>query len=158
MQFDPLKRRKPSQSPPPPAAAARQWMIVAFVLCIAAVARLIAAYLLPDQSALMKDVAIFRESAQQLFSNFEMESLYHMPLYPAFIGVFGRGQLAADIALSLVSVWLVYALSLELFSDRLAALFTAIAAALYPPLSFFAVLGMSETLFTTLVLAAFLCW
>jgi 4-amino-4-deoxy-L-arabinose transferase-like glycosyltransferase len=89
-----------------------------------------------------------------------MGNLYQMPLYPLLIAVTGPGiaQLAADIVLSAISVWLVYALMDALFADPYARIFAAAAAACYPPLIYFSVVGLSETLFITLVLAAFLCW
>ena len=138
----------------------RNWLVVAIILGMAAILRVIAANILPDQGSLLSDVAVYRDSARQLFSDFKITTIFQMPLYPALIGIAGsgRGQLAADVALSVVSVWLVYALSLELFADRRAAILTAVAAAFYLPLIFFAVVGLSETLFMTLILAAFLCW
>ena len=84
-----------------------------------------------------------------------------MPLYPLLIAVTGAGlgQLAADIALSVVTVWLIYALTFELFADRLAAAGRrALIAACYLPFAFFAVVGSPETLFIALMLGAFLAW
>jgi 4-amino-4-deoxy-L-arabinose transferase-like glycosyltransferase len=142
------------------AEKSRQWLLVVVILFAAAAVRLLAAAVLPDQGTLLPDVAIYRESARQLFADFKMSSIFQMPLYPALIGVFGPGvgQHAIDIALSVITVWLIYELSLELFADRRAAILASIAAACYPPLIYFAVVGLSETLFITLVLAAFLCW
>ncbi len=138
----------------------RKWLHIATILGIAAIVRVIAANILPDQGSLLPDAAIYRESARQLFSDFKLTTSFQMPLYSTLIGIIGPGpmQLAADIALSVLTVWLVYALSVELFADRRAAILAAIAAAIYPPLIFFAVVGLSETLFITLILAAFLCW
>ena len=81
-----------------------------------------------------------------------------MPLYPLLIAMSGpgAGQLGADITLSVLSVWLVYALSNQLFADQHARIFSAAAAACYPPFIFFSVVGLSETLFITLILSAFL--
>src|SRR4029079_9103275 len=80
--------------------------------------------------------------------------------YPLLIAVTGPGlgQLGTDIALSVTSVWLVYALADELFAEQYARLLAATATACYPPFIFFSVVGLTETLFIALVLAAFLYW
>ncbi len=85
---------------------------------------------------------------------------FQMPLYPVLIEIFGpgKGQLTANLTLSVVSVRLIYTLAYEVFADWQVAIFSAIAAAFYPPLIYFAVVGLSETLFITFILAAFLCW
>jgi len=134
--------------------------IVLGILGLAAALRIIAAILIPDQSQALVDAIAYRESAAQLLKNWQMLNPYQMPLYPLLIAVTGPGtaQLGADIALSVISVWLVYALTDELFADPWARIFAGAAAACYPPLIFFAVVGLSETLFVTLTLAAFLCW
>lgn len=130
------------------------------VLVCAIAVRLIAAAILPDQGSLLLDAAVYRDAATQLIGSGRIGSLYIMPLYPALIAVVGAGtgQLVADIMLSTLSVWLVHALALELFRDTAVAILAAIVAAFYPPLVFFAVVGLSETLFIALVLGAFLCW
>ena len=131
------------------------------ILGVAALLRVTAAVVLPDQGALLVDAGSYRDLARNLIEHGVIAGIfYQMPLYPVMIALtgFGIGQLAADIALSVVSVWLVYANALELFGDRLAALVAAAMAACYPPLIFFAVVGLSETLFITMLLAAFLCW
>jgi hypothetical protein len=131
------------------------------ILGVAALLRVAAAVLLPDQGALLVDAGSYRDLARGLIENGVISGgFYQMPLYTVMIGLtgFGWGQLAADIALSVVSVWLVHAIAFELFADRMAALLAAAAAACYPPLIFFAVVGLSETLFVTMLLAAYLCW
>ena len=134
--------------------------IVLGILGVAALLRVIAAIMIPDQSAALVDALAYRDSAVQLLKSWQMLNPYQMPLYPLLIAITGPGvtQLGADIALSVLSVWLVYALTDALFADPYARIFAAAAAACYPPLIFFAVVGLSETLFITLVLAAFLCW
>jgi 4-amino-4-deoxy-L-arabinose transferase-like glycosyltransferase len=141
-------------------AAAERNMLLA-VLGVAAMLRIAAATMLPDQSALLPDAASYRALASSLIANGVIAGDFHqMPLYPIMIALtgFGWGQLAADIALSVVSVWLIYAITAELFGDKVAALLAAAGAACYPPLIFFAVVGLSETLFIAMLLAAFLCW
>jgi hypothetical protein len=83
-----------------------------------------------------------------------------MPLYPATIAMLGPGwmQILADIALSCAMVWLVANLALVLFEDRAIALAAALAAAIYPPSIYFSIVGLTETLFTTLIVAAYVCW
>jgi 4-amino-4-deoxy-L-arabinose transferase-like glycosyltransferase len=131
------------------------------ILGVAAVLRVVVAVMLPDQSALLVDAESYRDLARGLIENGVISGdFFHMPLYPAMIALssFGWGQLAIDIVLSVVAVWLVFAIAIELFADRVAALLAAAAAACYPPLIFFAVVGLSETLFIAALLAAFLYW
>lgn len=142
------------------AAVRRESWIVGGILAAAAVARVIAAAVVPDQSVWLPDVTSYRDSAAQLLQQWRISNPYQMPLYPLLIALAGAGygQAALDIALSVLTVWLVYALARELFNDRSAAIIAGVAAACYPPLIFYAVAGLSETLFVTLVLAAFLFW
>ena len=130
------------------------------ILLLAAALRVIAANMIPDQSQLLRDVLDYRDSAEHFLKTGMLINWYEMPLYPLLIAVTGpgTGQLVADIALSVVSVWLVYALTDHLFANQHARLFSALVAACYPPLIFFSVVGLSETLFIALILAAFLCW
>jgi 4-amino-4-deoxy-L-arabinose transferase-like glycosyltransferase len=134
--------------------------VIIAILLLAAALRLIAANVIPDQSQILPDVPDYRYSAEHFIKTGLMVNWYQMPLYPLLIAITGPGfgQLAADITLSVISVWLIYALTDELFADQCARMFSALAAACYPPLIFFSVVGLSETLFIALVLAAFLCW
>jgi 4-amino-4-deoxy-L-arabinose transferase-like glycosyltransferase len=134
--------------------------IVIAILALAALVRGVAAIVLPDQGAVLHDIASYREAAKILASQWQMVDPTQMPLYPLLIAVTGPGvgQLAADIALSVVTVWLIYALTFELFADRLAAAAAGIMAACYLPFAFFAVVGLAETLFIALMLGAFLAW
>ena len=86
------------------------------------------------------------------------------PLYPLFlaahIALFGRALepiFATQTALSLLNVALVYLLALQLGGGRRAAGIAALLAALYLPLAIYAQLLLSETLFITLLLGAFVC-
>jgi len=140
---------------------ARSERIVVFaILGLAAVLRVAAAIVLPDQSHALLDAVSYRDSAAHLLQTWQIGNLFQMPLYPLLIAITGPGlgQLGADIALSVTSVWLVYELADDLFADEYARLFAAAATACYPPLIFFSVVGLSETLFIALVLAAFLYW
>lgn len=143
-----------------PVSARSERGALAAILVLASVLRLVAAIAIPDQTQLLTDAAAYRDSAAQLLQQWRLANLYQMPLYPLLIAVTGPGigQLLADIILSVGSVWLVCALTQELFADRLATIFAGLAAACYPPLIFFSVVGLSETLYITLILTAFLGW
>jgi len=134
--------------------------ILAAILAVAALVRVVVAVVLPDQGALLHDIASYRGAATTLALRWQIPDPTQMPLYPMLIAVTGAGlgQLAADIALSVVTVWLIYALTFELFADRLAAAAAGLIAACYLPFAFFAVVGLSETLFIALTLGAFLAW
>jgi hypothetical protein len=138
----------------------RERIIIAAILLLAVILRVIAAIVIPDQSSLLPDAIAYRDSAAQLLKHWQMTNPYQMPLYPLLIAVTGPGigQLTADISLSVISVWLVSALTQELFADQCTTIFAGAAAACYPPLIFFSVVGLSETLYITLILAAFLFW
>jgi hypothetical protein len=135
-------------------------IIIAAILVLAVVLRVIAAVVIPDQSQSLHDVSDYRDTATELLQHWRITNPYQMPLYPLLIAVTGPeiGQLAVDIGLSVISVWLVCALTKELFAEQYATIFAGVAAACYPPLIFFSVVGLSETLFITLILAAFLFW
>ena len=135
-------------------------LAVVAIMALAIVSRVIAAIVIPDQSHLLVDAITYRASAVELFQHGHMASAFEMPLYPLLIAITGPGQgeLAADISLSIFLVWIVATLTQELFDDRLAALFAGLMTACYPPLVFMSVVGLSETLFITLVFAAFLNW
>jgi 4-amino-4-deoxy-L-arabinose transferase-like glycosyltransferase len=143
-----------------PVNAKNERAIIFGILGLAVALRVVAAIAIPDQSHALVDAVAYRDSAALLLKNWQMSNLYQMPLYPLLIAITGPGiaQLVADIVLSVISVWLVYALTGELFADAYSRIFACAAAACYPPLVFFAVVGLSETLFITLVLAAFLYW
>ncbi|MGH6685057.1 MAG: hypothetical protein ACRECA_14260 [Pseudolabrys sp.] len=129
------------------------------ILALALVLRLVAAMVLPDQGAKILDAVQYRDAASQLLHG---EAIYHyfMPLYPALIALTGPGwgQLLADIFLSTALIWIVHELTLAIFADTAAAVLAALWVAVYPQFIFFAVVGLSETLFMALFACAFLCW
>jgi 4-amino-4-deoxy-L-arabinose transferase-like glycosyltransferase len=133
---------------------------VAGILAAAVAVRVIVALALPDQGAALPDIQSYRESADSLVASLRMIDPTQMPLYPLLTTLTGPGlgQLVADIALSVVTVWLIYSLTFELFADRIAALAAGAIAACYLPFAFFAAVGLSETLFIALMLGAFLAW
>lgn len=128
------------------------------ILMMALVLRLIAAIAVPDQH--FGDAEEYRIAGAALWASGNLQQPLFMPLYPALVGLTGGGwgQKLMDIALSVVTVALVHQITLSVFKDRAAAALAALATAVYPFFIFYAVVGLTETLFITLILAAFLCW
>jgi hypothetical protein len=116
--------------------------------------RLAAAVLLPDQN--FPDAVLYREQARQLWQHFTFDDPYRMPLYQILMALTGPGwgSLALDILLSTAAIWSSLQLSLALFADAVTALVTAFAMAVYPYFIFYAVVGLTETLFITLLQSA----
>jgi|ERR1035437_587299 4-amino-4-deoxy-L-arabinose transferase-like glycosyltransferase len=135
----------------------RRQLLVA-ILLFAVILRLTAAFLLPDQN--FGDAFGYRQFGRDLWSSGMLGTPYWMPLYPALVGLTGAGwgQMALDIALSTIAVWLIYRLALVVFADDAAALLAAFMIAIYPYFIFYAVVGLTESLFIALLLGAFLCW
>ena len=128
------------------------------ILVLGLVLRLAAAALLPEQN--LPDAMFYREQARQLWQHLTFDDPYHMPLYQILIALTGpgRGSLMLDILVSTATIWLTFELSLALFDDARTALVTALAMAVYPYFIFYAVVGLTETLFMALLLAAYVCW
>jgi hypothetical protein len=138
----------------------RTALMLLVIFAAAVMVRAVAAWVLPYQSALLPDAAAFRAAAKTLANEGRITDIYRMPGYPLLILLVGAGtgQLIADILLSSFAACIVYLLSLEVFKDRAIAALAGLGAALYPPLIYFAVVGLSETLFLTLVMLAFYAW
>lgn len=132
--------------------------VLLVILMLALALRVTAAFLLPDQH--FSDAEGYREAAKSLWATGRIGSSVIMPLYPALVAIVGAGwgQLSFDIVLSTAMVALVYQLTLAIFPDRVAAALAALATAFYPYFIFYAVVGLTETLFIVLLLGAFLCW
>ena len=139
-------------------AASRLTLIAILVTAFAL--RVLAAAIVPDQSVLLGDAVAYREVGKSLWATGQMNALYFMPLYPALVAVFGPGwpQLLIDIALSTVLVWLIYELTDAIFASKRAAILAGAVAAVYPYFIFYSIVGLTETLFMVLLLAAYLCW
>lgn len=144
-------------SPPPDVMLDRAFVAI---LVLALVARVVAAVALPDQALQLPDATAFRDAAFNFLKDWQLHDPFRMPLYPMLIAITQGGavQTAADIAIATCAVALIYLLALEVMKDRAIAILAGLAAALYPPFVFFAVVGLSETMFLTLVLAAFYGW
>ncbi|MFY9684448.1 MAG: hypothetical protein WAJ88_01500, partial [Pseudolabrys sp.] len=128
------------------------------ILAVSLVLRIAAAMLLPQQ--IIPDALLYREQAGQLWQSFSFDDPYRMPLYQILTALTGPGwhSLSLDVFLSTAAIWLSFQLSLALFEDAVTALVTALATAVYPFFIFYAVVGLTETLFITLLLAAYVCW
>jgi 4-amino-4-deoxy-L-arabinose transferase-like glycosyltransferase len=127
------------------------------ILALAFVVHVVVLALLPGQQ--FPDAQSYRTAASEFRAWRLMVNNEIMPLYPLLVAVVGDGwgQKFADLALSLASIWLVYAIALRIFRDETMALVAALFCAVWPHFVFFAAVGLTETLFITLVLAAFLC-
>ena len=145
-----------NETPPETHRFVRIGALLAIVLCVAVAIRMLAYYLLPQQP--LPDAISYQTAAKELFEQGSISNHTIMPFYSLLIMLSGNrlGQAAMDIGLSIVNVWLCYKLTLALFGDRVAGLVAAAVAALYPFMIFYAVVGLSENLFVTLILAAFL--
>lgn len=142
--------------------AARKKLAEAPILPIAIVLalglRIAAAIVLPDQH--FPDSASYRLGAASLWTTGRISETLVMPLYPVLIGLTGPGwgQVTLDVLLSAALVWLVHRVVLTMFGDRAAAALAALATSIYPFFIFYAVVGVTETLYITLLLGTFDCW
>ncbi len=130
------------------------------ILVAAFALRVFAAVIVPDQSVMLADAVAYREVGKSLWATGQLNGLYFMPLYPALVAVAGPGwpQLLIDITLSTVLVWLIYELTDVIFPSKRAAVLAAAIAAIYPYFIFYSIVGVTETLFMVLVLAAYVSW
>lgn len=138
-------------------AAARRAMTV--ILAVAAAVRIAVWIALPDQSANLPDAATYRSAAQDILGLRLIGIPNVMPFYPLLIAATGgipTLQVAADMVLSVATVWLIAQIVLAITHDRLAALAAAAIWALYPPAVFYVPVGLTETLFMFLLLLGFL--
>lgn len=132
--------------------------ILTAILVAAFVARVVVAFLLPDQG--FPDAQGYRDAGLEFWRTFHIGPSNIMPLYPILVGITGAGsgQFLLDAALSTLAVWLIDRLALALFADEIVAIVAAAVAAIYPYFIFYAAVGLTEPLFIALLLAAFLSW
>jgi 4-amino-4-deoxy-L-arabinose transferase-like glycosyltransferase len=131
------------------------------ILALAAVMRLALAPLVTALLGYLPDVLRYRAAAADLLTNHMIVDHRVMPGYPLLIllsGGGGFGQLLADTALAVASVWCIARLTRILTGDAMAGLCAALIWAVYPFSVFYAVVGLSETLFVALVLLGFLAY
>jgi len=128
-----------------------------WVLAIALAVRALALVLLGDQN--FPDAGAYRSAGEQLRHLQLMSDNAIMPLYPLLVALTGGGwaQTLADLALSLTSVWLLYAITLRIYRDETIALAAGLFCAVWPHFVFFAAVGLTETLYIALLLAGLLC-
>lgn len=116
--------------------------------------RLIVFVVLPDPR--LPDAHAYVESGQTFLATGVIEARIYMPLYPIWTAFWGHWYRVADISASVAAIFIVYGLAAALFRDRRSALLAALAVAIYPHFLFYAVTGLSESLYITLLLAALL--
>jgi 4-amino-4-deoxy-L-arabinose transferase-like glycosyltransferase len=126
------------------------------ILGVALLARLAALAAFPDLRAV--DTPGYLQAGKELLEGGRMTLDHRMPLYPAwaYLTGGGLGLKLADIALSVLTVGVLYRLSLEVFDNATAALLAAAMAALYPFFIYYSLLRLSETAFIFLTCSAFL--
>ncbi len=131
---------------------------IGHVLVLGLLARLCVLAVLPDQN--FADAHAYVETGRALATTGFMSSPIYMPLYPLWTWVWGGswGVKLGDVLVSTATIWLIWRLAETVIRDRTAALFAAAVAAIYPHFLFYAVSGLTETLFTFLLLASFLCF
>jgi len=139
-------------TPPTWAASLTVW----HALAIGLVVRLIVLALLPDQN--FPDTNAYLAAGSGLLTVGRTLDHTYMPLYPIWTYLLGGGITLklADIALSLATIWIIYALSLIILKDQLAAILAAFVAALWPHFAFYAVVGLTETAYAFVLCLAFL--
>ena len=131
------------------------------IICLVGVGlRIAAACFVPDQSAILGDAVAYREAGHSLWTTGRLGTAYQMPLYPMLVAVWGPGwpQLLIDVGLSTLMIGLMYELTKLLFAHELTPLLAATITAVYPHFIFFSVIGLTETLFMTLTVAAYVFW
>lgn len=131
---------------------------LAHVLVLGLAARLLVLAIFPNQH--FADAQAYVETGRALVTTGFMSRTNYMPLYPLWTWIWGGawGVKVGDILVSTATIWLIWRLSETIIKDRTTALLAASAAAVYPFFLFYAVSGLTETLFTFLLLASILCF
>jgi 4-amino-4-deoxy-L-arabinose transferase-like glycosyltransferase len=131
---------------------------ISHVLALGLIARLVVLAVLPDQN--FPDASVYVATGRALARTGIMSSSIYMPLYPLWTWMWGGawGVKFGDVLVSAATVWLIWRLAGLLTRDRAMALLAAAIAAVYPHSLFYAASGLTETLFTALLLAAFVCF
>ncbi|MDC0599153.1 hypothetical protein OAO97_00935 [Candidatus Pseudothioglobus singularis] len=126
------------------------------LLLLAILSRFLFLFIYPELN--FPDARAYQKIGHEIFSGELITNNIYMPLYPIFTYITGGGitQKVADIFLSVGMIIVIYALSIQLFNNKLSALIAVFISSLYPHFLFYAVSGLTETLFTFLLLLAFL--
>lgn len=102
------------------------------------------------------DTATYLSAGQAIFRTGFIDSPVTMPLYPVLIAGLGPAMIIwFQIALSALTVGLIYGLSLELSASRFTAMAAGIGVCFYPLLIFYANMRLSETTYVFLILSVF---
>ena len=125
------------------------------ILLVSLLVRLFVMWHYPDQN--FPDAVAYKTIGKEIFSGNIITNNIYMPLYPILSYLTGGGQIQilVDIVISVVSIWLIFLLSMHLFNDRLTALLSASIGAFYPHFLFYSVSGLTEVFYTFLLLLAF---
>jgi len=129
------------------------------ILGVAVLVRVAIVSLFPMQEFYIEDSDSYMRSAQDILDGRPIQSLLVMPGYPALLALVGASpatRLCTDILLSVAGVWCLVRLTQAVSGDRVAGLFAGLIWALYPFAIFYALAGLTETLFVTLILSGFL--
>jgi hypothetical protein len=129
---------------------------VILILLFAFFLRILFLVFYPEQH--FPDAIAYRHIGEQIFSGDTISNNIYMPLYPIITYLTGGDvfQIIFDVFISVVSIWIIYLLSLHLFKDRFSAILSSIIAALYPHYIFYSISGLTEVFFTFLLLLYFL--
>ena len=127
------------------------WHILFASVCV----KLLALYFMPNLS--FPDALAYIEAGKTLFLG-KMVNDYAMPLHPIFVHILGNPFFVkiVNIILSVLTIILVYKLSLKIFENKNIAIGASLITAFYPYFIFYAITGLTETLYIFLLLSAFL--
>lgn len=104
------------------------------------------------------DTHTYIKAGKELFEFGQIKVNNVMPLHPIFVYITNSilSIKIANIALSILNVYLVYVLSLAIFNKKTISLISACIAGVYPFFIFYSITGLTETLYMTLVLSTFI--
>ena len=132
--------------------------VIMLSLTLSLMARLIFLIIYPELN--FPDAVAYKTIGNEIFSGSIVTNNIYMPLYPIWTYIFGSMGLLifVDIAISVLSVYLIYLLSIELTGKNFGSLISCFIAALYPHFIFYSVSGLTETLYIFLLLLIFLLY
>ena len=129
------------------------WWIIGFGLIIRVAAAFFVNAWLPE--GLFPDRFTYADAAADVLGGRLISSDLVMPLYPLLVALFGGtevGQVALSVAFGTLSIGAMYLLGSVIYERRQAGLIAAALWALYPPAIFYSAIGLTEIVFTTLLL------
>jgi 4-amino-4-deoxy-L-arabinose transferase-like glycosyltransferase len=128
---------------------------LAAILGLAIVVRVIVGLFVPPLD--FQDALLYREEAENLLAGRLIQSHLVMPLYPLAIALLGGGRLgqsAVSLIANLAIVAIAYRLTYEITKRQGPAVVAGVALALLPSAIFYSLVGLTESLFTALMLGA----